>query len=1502
MELIQLNLLGRFEARLPSGEVRPLPTRKAEALLAYLALSPDKPHSRERLAHLLWSDRGEEQARNSLRHALSALKKAMDGLEPSPLQIERTSVTINSKSIEVDAYELQHLAKQKDLEALAQATALYRGEFLEGVIIRDPVCEEWLSAERDRYRRMAVEALAKLLEHQRETGEIGVAIDTGERLVGLDPLRESAWRDLMQAYAARGERNHALKTYQRCCNVLATELGVEPEAQTTELDAVIRNGAINAEASESQGESTKTIATQSSEASSAIPQLVPSSRPSVVVLPFVSLGTESEKDCFADGLTEDIIISLAHYRELFVIDQQSAFAFREHEANAQSFARDLSVDFLTKGSVRRSGSKIVISAQLIEVATGRTIWAERMDREFSDLLVMEDEVVGKIVSSLVSHIEDTGRARAASKLPEDMTAFECVLRARRDAVSYDAEENLAGRRGLEEAIALDPEYASAYAYLALSYFTEFDSPWCKSRKGALERGVALARKAATLDEFDSNAQVAMGLACLHQKKFDLAEAHLDRAIECNPNYYNAYCMKSWLFAMTGRATDAMTCGTTSFRLNPLAPDDCLWSFVVAHYTEQRYEEALEVLERMHDCSVDTEAWRAACLAQLQRDDEAAAAAARAIELGGELIRHQDWLLSWPFKNQRDFEHLLDGFYKAGVLPEPMGQSEASPIANEELSEVVNVTSPSDIPSIAILAFDNLSGDPEQEYFSDGITEGIILGLSWFSSLRVVSRHSSFAFKGENLDVKEIGQRLGVQYVVEGSVRKTPTLMRITAQLADTKTGTQVWGQRFDADIEDIFSLEDKLTRTIAATVSGRVEAAGQKTAIRKQAADLRSYDYLMRGMYHIYRFTRDDNQRGRKLLERCIELDPDNARAHQELYQCISVDWLSRWSEHLDEQFERAQFHALRALELAPEDSDAQAVYAECAMFRRDFEEAELHVNRAIELNPYNPNALTVRCDVQMAKGNLEKAMELADTCFRLDPYHPWSSWVLGAAFFVARRYQDAIDAFRAMPNPIDEIDGWLAASYQCLGDAENAAKYVRSYLDVVGANMVNPPRTESEWREHWHRSVVYNEEVSDRLVGGLLEAGLAAHIRSTTSEESTNKPSIAVLPFTNLSGDPGQDYFSDGITVDIVTNLSRFHDLFVIASESSFAYKGKAVNLKDVSQELGVRYILEGSVQRSNDLVRINAQLVDGSMGRHLWAERYERRLDDLFKVQDEVVEMIVGTLASGYGGRLRKAWQKRIQGTRPQNAQAFDCFMRGLDAVDEFTSESNRRGREFFEQAIELDPNYAKAYGKLAWTYLLEAIEGWTDDYDGALKKGFELATKGIESDDGESWAHWPLAAYYAYVGNHDLAELEFQKAVELNPNDADVLTDAGFYLSYAGNAEEGLEMARKAMRLNPHYPEYYTAQLVQIYFDGRRYEDAIAACESLRRFETTVVRLYLAASHAALGHTGDARKAIERVLELDSGATIQKWTDLKMAPYKEPKDLEHFKENLRKAGLPK
>jgi DNA-binding SARP family transcriptional activator len=321
---LKLSLLGRFEARLPSGEVFSLPTRKTEALLAYLALVPG-PHSRDHLSNLLWSDRSDQQARNSLRQALNALKKLFDNLEQLPLQIELTDVNLASQSIEIDAAKLEELVEERTPQAAAQAIKLYRGEFLEGVVVRDLNGEEWLAAERDRFRRLAKSALENVLTFQLESGEFDKAEESGERLVSLDMLNESSWRTLMQVYAARGNRNHALMAYKRCCEVLNKELGVEPSLETTRLQEAIRDG--SAKVSHKIADSEPENSSESSIADTQKPSNF-GEKPSIAILPFLNMSDDPGQEYFSDGITEDIITGLSRFRELFVIARGSSFAFK----------------------------------------------------------------------------------------------------------------------------------------------------------------------------------------------------------------------------------------------------------------------------------------------------------------------------------------------------------------------------------------------------------------------------------------------------------------------------------------------------------------------------------------------------------------------------------------------------------------------------------------------------------------------------------------------------------------------------------------------------------------------------------------------------------------------------------------------------------------------------------------------------------------------------------------------------------------------------------------------------------------------------------------------------------------------------------------------------------------------------------------------------------------------------------------------------------------------
>ena len=395
-------------------------------------------------------------------------------------------------------------------------------------------------------------------------------------------------------------------------------------------------------------------------------------------------------------------------------------------------------------------------------------------------------------------------------------------------------------------------------------------------------------------------------------------------------------------------------------------------------------------------------------------------------------------------------------------------------------------------------------------------------------------------------------------------------------------------------------------------------------------------------------------------------------------------------------------------------------------------------------------------------------------------------------------------------------------------------------------------------------------------------------------------KPSVAVLPFANLGGDAAQDMFCEGLALNIVANLGRYHELFVIDRFSTLAYRDRTVTAAEAARELSVRYILEGGVQTSSDRIRVSVQLVEGASNRQIWVETYDQRRADIFTVQDEITGMIVGALASGYGGRLGKAWRERGNSRGQETFVAMDYLQKALEAFD-FTKDGMVRVRHLLTKAIASDPSLAKAYSKIAWAYLIDAMYGWTEDHDATLEEARQWALKAVACDDGDSWAHWAFAGYHMLRRDHGFAIADFIRALDCNPNDAEVMMDYALCLSYAGRADEGLEWALKAMRLNPHHHDWYKSQLGQIYFDAGRYGEALAQFAGMRSLDTVLMRLYQAASCAAAGDREEARKSVERALDLDPSATLDKWAGPRLAPYGDPVHLRHFRTRLHEAGLP-
>ncbi|MBX5239805.1 winged helix-turn-helix domain-containing tetratricopeptide repeat protein [Rhizobium sp. NLR22b] len=384
------------------------------------------------------------------------------------------------------------------------------------------------------------------------------------------------------------------------------------------------------------------------------------------------------------------------------------------------------------------------------------------------------------------------------------------------------------------------------------------------------------------------------------------------------------------------------------------------------------------------------------------------------------------------------------------------------------------------------------------------------------------------------------------------------------------------------------------------------------------------------------------------------------------------------------------------------------------------------------------------------------------------------------------------------------------------------------------------------------------------------------------------DKPSIAVLPFLNIGNDPEQESFADGLTEDLITDLSRMPGLFVIARNSVFAYKGRATHVREIAEELGVRYLLEGSARRAAGRVRINAKLIDAASGDHLWADRIDRSLDDIFAVQDEVTARIVEALL----GRLRAPPPRN----RPKNLDAYDLCVRARKLMDD-SPQAAEEAHLMLTRAVSLDPDYAEAYRWLAMNHWM----GWVhsggpteSNRDAAL----ELARKAIAIDPNDAGCRWVLAYLLAYARDFVEADAQFAKAIELDPNEADTFAALSDISVLAGRIEEGLEHIGKAFRLNPFPASWYYLALGQAQYAAGKYE---AAIETLRRDETyrTSSRRFLAASLAQLGRLDEARAEAELFLVANPHFSTSHWAT--MEPFREAATLEHFVDGYRKAGLP-
>ena len=395
---------------------------------------------------------------------------------------------------------------------------------------------------------------------------------------------------------------------------------------------------------------------------------------------------------------------------------------------------------------------------------------------------------------------------------------------------------------------------------------------------------------------------------------------------------------------------------------------------------------------------------------------------------------------------------------------------------------------------------------------------------------------------------------------------------------------------------------------------------------------------------------------------------------------------------------------------------------------------------------------------------------------------------------------------------------------------------------------------------------------------------------------ESSQKPSIAVLPFANMSGDAEQEYFTDGMTEDLITDLSKVSGLFVIARNSSFVYKGKAAHVQEIGRELGVRFVLEGSIRKAGNRVRITAQLVDASTGGHLWADRFDRELTDIFATQDEVVEKIVAALAV----KLTRGEDQRLARRGTNNVEAYEAWLKARELLGSGNRDGMAEAGRLHARAIALDPSFAAPHAGRAFVAVADYVNGWVPDPESALAEAHRFARRAVELDDQEPVGHMALGGVLLWQRKHDEALREVQRALELDPNFAQGHAFIGMTLMYSGKGDEALPYFEAAKRLDPHYTNMFLHILGQAYFSLGRYEEA--ADHLLERIarnpSTDASRMLLAACYGHLGRLEEARKAWADMLAINPDFSIAQRA--RVLPYKNKADFDHIVEGLAKAGI--
>jgi TolB-like protein/DNA-binding SARP family transcriptional activator/Tfp pilus assembly protein PilF len=817
------------------------------------------------------------------------------------------------------------------------------------------------------------------------------------------------------------------------------------------------------------------------------------------------------------------------------------------------------------------------------------------------------------------------------------------------------------------------------------------------------------------------------------------------------------------------------------------------------------------------------------------------------------------------------------------------------------------------PSVAVLPFESLSGDPDDARIAEGLTIDTITDLSRFWDFKVFGRDSTEVYNGKPVDLRQIGRDLKASHILKGTFQRNRNHVRITAQLIDAETGTALWSVQFDRPAGEVFALQTDVADHIAESLgshNGMVTGSVLTAAKRKRPADL--------GAYEIYLLARDKLQtdmssegmiEAEHMLDRALAIDPTFARAY--VLYAWTYAWRHTFEGGADVLVKEMLKYARRGVDLDPMDADAQQALGYANGLSGNLVEAQVQFEQSLKLNPNSFDILTIYSCWAHAFGNAKAGAEAAYRALALNPNFPnWSIACLRLGLFLDGHYEDAIRVQSRQPEDKWNTDGFAvtASSLAALGRKDEAQALARRGIkQFPGLLSVEKFALNRNWasdavpvfsdlmRKAGFPVCATEKELADTPNPVRLPDCNASSAGSQHAALSI--PAIAVLSFDNLAGDETNGRIADGITDDIITELSRFRDLDVIARNSTEVYKGKPIDVRQIGKDLNVGYVLEGSFQRQSDHIRINIQLIDTSTGHQIFSERYDNPSEDLFAVQAEVAAKVANSLG-GVDGVVSTADLLAAKRKQETDLNAYALYLLGDEARRELTEESELQAEKILKQAIVADPTLARAHTSLANTY--SRLMLFQTDMAPSTKLMVEESRRAVELDPLDARAHAALAYAAGMTGDLRQAEIEYDKALGLSPNAFDVLKSYSCWAFAFGKGEAGALAVDRAIRLNPRYPDHGVDCFRYALFMVGRYEDAIRAQRRLPEEKWNPDGFAMTAgSLAALGQMEEAKALAVRgfakfpsVLSVEKFALNRGWS---------AQERDKLRNLMQKAGFP-